>query len=118
MDIHGVHNMTNEYPSLEGEQAPDAALARELIWKSSPVAWLDNWTSPVLLIHGDDDGNVDFNESIDLAKRFERKGFAYESLVIPNETHHWMKFSNIVKVDKAIAEFLTRQLMNAGSVQH
>ncbi len=118
VDIHGVHNMTNEYPSLEGEQAPDAALARELIWKSSPVAWLDNWTSPVLLIHGDDDGNVDFNESIDLAKRFERKRFAYESLVIPNETHHWMKFSNIVKVDKAIAEFLTRKLMNTGSAQH
>lgn len=112
VDIHGVHNMMNYLPPLDGEQAPDAELARELIWKSSPVAWLDNWTSPVLLIHGDDDGNVDFDESIDLAKRFEKKGFHFESLVIPDETHHWMKYSNIVTVDKAVAEFLSRKLLN------
>lgn len=112
VDIHGVHNMTNEYPDPNGEQAPDAELAKKLIWESSPVAWLDNWTSPVLLIHGDDDGNVEFHESIDLVKRFEKKGFPFESLVIPDETHHWMKYSNTVTVDAAVAEFLSRKLLN------
>lgn len=110
VDIHGVHNMMNYLPPLDGEQAPDSELARELIWKSSPVAWLDNWISPVLLIHGDDDGNVDFDESIDLAKRFDKRGFTYESLIIPDETHHWMKYSNMITVDKAVAEFLIRKL--------
>jgi dipeptidyl aminopeptidase/acylaminoacyl peptidase len=113
VDLHGVHNLTDNYPDLNGEQAPDAALARELIWKSSPVAWLDNWTSPVLLIHGDDDGNVNFSESIDLSKRLKSKGVYFETLVVPDETHHWLKYSNTLKVDSSVAEFLARQLKTA-----
>ncbi|QEC45114.1 S9 family peptidase [Pseudobacter ginsenosidimutans] len=112
VDIHGEHNLTVFGPDItRQEQAPDLALARQLIWESSPIAWLDHWTSPVLLIHGDDDGNVEFHQSIDLARRFEKRGFAFESLVIPNETHHWMKYSNLLKVDEAVAEFLERKLL-------
>lgn len=110
VDIHGVHNHTNNYSDEKGEQAPDAALAKELIWRSSPVAWLDTWKSPVLLIHGDDDGNVEFGETVDLARRFQQKGFPFESLVIPDETHHWMKYSNMLKVDSATADFLKKHL--------
>lgn len=112
VDIHGEHNLTVFGPDItKPEQAPDMALAKQLIWQSSPIAWLDSWTSPVLLIHGDDDGNVEFSQSIDLVRRFEKKGFAFESLVIPNETHHWMQYSNTLKVDAAIAEFLERKLL-------
>ncbi|MBO9634773.1 MAG: S9 family peptidase [Chitinophagaceae bacterium] len=112
VDIHGEHNLTVFGPDItKPEQAPDLALAKQLIWPSSPIAWLDSWTSPVLLIHGDDDGNVEFSQSIDLVRRFEKKGFAFESLVIPNETHHWMQYSNTLKVDAAIAEFLERKLL-------
>jgi len=110
VDIHGEHNYMDLAPAVRGEQAPDAALARKKIWESSPVAWLDTWTSPVLLIHGDDDGNVAFHQSTDLVKRFEKKGFPFSSLVIPDETHHWMLYSNIVKVDEAIAGFLVQKL--------
>lgn len=111
VDIHGVHTNREDYPLLDGEQAPDAAHARRLIWKSSPVSWVDTWTSPVLFIHGDDDGNVPFFETVDLVKRFEQKGKPYESLVIPDETHHWMRYHNILQVDKAVAEFLERKLL-------
>ncbi|HEY8396510.1 MAG TPA: prolyl oligopeptidase family serine peptidase [Flavihumibacter sp.] len=111
VDIHGVHTNEEDYPPLDGEQAPDAAYTREVIWKSSPVAWVETWTSPVLFIHGDDDGNVPFSETVDLVKRFEQLGKPYESLVIPDETHHWMRYHNQVRVDRAIAEFLERKLM-------
>jgi dipeptidyl aminopeptidase/acylaminoacyl peptidase len=110
VDIHGVHNHLNLSPSLDGEQAPDAALARKLLWESSPVSWADKMTSPVLFIHGDDDGNVDFEETIDLVRRFQQKGKPYESLVIPDDTHHWMRYKNQVAVDEATAEFLLRKL--------
>lgn len=110
VDIHGVHNFLRDSPG-KTEEAPDAALSRQLTWKSSPVAWVDSWTSPVLFIHGDDDGNVDFHQSVDLMRRLDKKGFAYESLVLPDETHHLMKYSNTVKADEAIAEFLVRKLM-------
>jgi dipeptidyl aminopeptidase/acylaminoacyl peptidase len=114
VDIHGVHNHLNLSPTQDGEQAPDAPLARKLLWESSPISWVDGMTSPVLFIHGDDDGNVDFEESIDLVRRFQQKGKPYESLVIPDETHHWMRYENTVKVDEAVAEFLKRKLMKAG----
>ncbi|RYY19069.1 MAG: S9 family peptidase [Chitinophagaceae bacterium] len=111
VDIHGVHNHLNLSPSQDGEQAPDAALARKLLWESSPVSWVSGMTSPILFIHGDDDGNVDFEESIDLVRRFQQLGKPYESMVIPDETHHWMRYENTVRVDEAVAEFLKRKLM-------
>ncbi|MBX2922312.1 MAG: S9 family peptidase [Chitinophagaceae bacterium] len=112
VDIHGEHNLMVFAPEItKEEQAPDVELARKLIWQSSPVAYIHGWTSPVLIIHGDDDGNVPFKQSVDLVRRFEEKKFTgFETLVIPDETHHWMKFSNQLKVDEATAEFLIRKL--------
>lgn len=110
VDIHGVHNYLERVPVERGEQAPDLAEAQKVFWQSSPVAWVDSWTSPVLIIHGDDDGNVDFQESIDLVRRLEEKDIDMETLVIPDETHHWMKYSNTLKVNSAITEFLIRKL--------
>ncbi|MFA6083853.1 prolyl oligopeptidase family serine peptidase [Mucilaginibacter sp.] len=73
---------------------------------------LDAWTSPTLVIHGDDDRNVAFSAGVSLIKRFEIKGSSYfEYLVIPDDSHHWMKHENVLKVNKAVAAFLTKQLM-------
>ncbi|MGN6493049.1 MAG: S9 family peptidase [Agriterribacter sp.] len=112
VDIHGEHNLMVFAPDItKGEQPADVELARKLTWQSSPVAYMDTWTSPVLIIHGDDDGNVPFKQSVDLVRRFEEKKFAaFETMVIPDETHHWMKYSNQLKVDQAVAEFLARKL--------
>ena len=111
VDISGMHNFMDEIPEgRKGELPPDYELVKKLAWESSPVAHLESWTSPVLIISGDDDGNVDFYESIDLARRFEEKGFAYEGLVIPDETHHFMKYANMLKLDKATTDFLERKL--------
>jgi dipeptidyl aminopeptidase/acylaminoacyl peptidase len=110
VDIHGEHNLTVFSPGEQPEPAPDLALAKELMWKSSPVAWLDTWASPVLVIHGDDDGNVKFHQSVDLINRLSKKKIPFETLMIPDDTHHWMKYGNMLKVDQAAAEFLIRKL--------
>jgi dipeptidyl aminopeptidase/acylaminoacyl peptidase len=110
VDIHGEHNLTVFAPAEQPEPAPDLVLAKELMWKSSPVAWLDTWTSPVLIIHGDDDGNVKFHQSIDLINRLSKKKIPFETLMIPDDTHHWMKYEHMLKVDQAAAEFLIRKL--------
>lgn len=112
VDIHGVNNRFNS-PALEGKTpAPDASLAARIASESSPVTYIKTWTSPVLIIHADDDRNVAFNQSVDLVKRFQDKGFEFEFLAIPDDTHHWMKFSNGVKVSDATADFLKRKLIN------
>ncbi|MET1056337.1 MAG: prolyl oligopeptidase family serine peptidase [Pedobacter sp.] len=111
VDIHGEHNLMVFAPGEQAEPAPDLALAKELMWKSSPVAWLSKWTSPVLIVHGDDDGNVKFHQSVDLINRLAKKNVSFETLMVPDETHHWMKYEHMLQVDQATAEFLTRKLL-------
>lgn len=111
VDIHGVHNYMGRIAANVPEPAPDVELAIELAKKSSPVSWLGGWTSPALIIHGDDDGNVDFHQSVDLIERLKKRNAPIETLMIPDETHHWMRFENQLKVDRAVATFFEEKLM-------
>ncbi len=120
VDIHGVHNWTAERAAslLENryEKPPDVQRALEVAWQSSPVSAIATWKSPVLLIHGDDDRNVRFSQTTDLVRRLEKAGVAYEELVIPDDTHHFMRHANLVKVNSAVAAFFDRVFgMNRGS---
>ncbi|MFC1224528.1 S9 family peptidase [Pedobacter sp. BG31] len=111
VDIHGVNNRFTTSDQEGRKPAPDAALAAKVAEQTSPASYVSTWTSPTLIIHADDDRNVAFNQSVDLAKRFEDKKFDFEFLAIPDDTHHWMKFSNGLKVSEATADFLKRKLM-------
>jgi len=120
VDIHGVHNWTAERAAglLENryEKIPDGQQALDVAWQSSPVSSITTWKSPVLLIHGDDDRNVRFSQTTDLVRRLEKVGVTYEELVIPDDTHHFMRHTNLVKVDAAVAAFFDRVFgMNRGS---
>ncbi|RBQ09912.1 S9 family peptidase [Pedobacter miscanthi] len=112
VDIHGVNNRFTSLDQEGRKPAPDALLAAKVAEESSPVSYVSTWTSPTLIIHADDDRNVAFNQSVDLVKRFEDKKFDFEFLSIPDDTHHWMKFSNGLKVSEATADFLKRKLMD------
>jgi dipeptidyl aminopeptidase/acylaminoacyl peptidase len=112
VDIHGVHNWTAERaaPLLENryEKAPDVQKALDVAWQSSPVSAIDKWKSPVLLIHGDDDRNVRFNQTTDLVRRLEKAGVRYEEMVIPDDTHHFMRHANQLRVNAAVLAFFDR----------
>ena len=115
VDIHGVHNWTGERarPLLAADQyekAPDVARALEVAWQSSPVSSISTWRSPVLLIHGDDDRNVRFSQTVDLVRRLTAAGVPFEQLIIPDDTHHWLRHANAVRVNAATAEFFDRKL--------
>src|SRR5262249_19691257 len=64
VDLHGVHDWsTRRFRQWAGTESPEVVKkARE----SSPVASVATWRSPVLLVHGDDDRNVDFSQTVDL----------------------------------------------------
>ncbi|MBW3570132.1 MAG: prolyl oligopeptidase family serine peptidase [Gemmatimonadetes bacterium] len=113
VDIHGVHDWTTErargiLARERYERAPDADSALERAWQSSVFSHMDRWTSPVLLIHADDDRNVRFAQTVDLARRLEDAGVPFEVLVIPDDTHHWMRHANAVLVNQATADFFGR----------
>ena len=115
VDIHGVHDWSQQRNGTAQtdrvEKVPDQELANKIVWESSPVSSVSRWTSPVLVIHGDDDRNVRFSQSTDLVQRLEKQGVPMETLVIVDDTHHWMKHTNAVKMSAATAEFFKRKLL-------
>jgi dipeptidyl aminopeptidase/acylaminoacyl peptidase len=115
VDIHGVHDWTTErargmLDRQRYEEAPDLDRALDVAFQSSPVASMATWRSPVLVIHGDDDRNVRFSQSSDLVRRLAERKIPFETLVIPEDTHHFLRYANAVRVDSAVAEFLERKL--------
>lgn len=115
VDIHGVHDPAAFPPPQYTMPAPDADTAAKVAWLSSPVAYVDTWTSPVLIIHADDDRNVAFGQSVGLVRRLEEKGVPFEYIAIPDDTHHWMKYSNALLMEKATAAFLIGKLKETGT---
>ncbi|MBC3788242.1 S9 family peptidase [Spirosoma utsteinense] len=117
VDIHGVHDWSQagegNKPGDRYEKVPDLEKAAKIEWEASPVSSVSSWTSPVLIIHGDDDRNVRFNQSTDLVRRLDKQGVAMETLVIVDDTHHWMKHSNALKMGAATADYFKRKLMKA-----
>ena len=115
VDLHGVHDWSGYlsrflgHPDERYEQG-DRAAAMETAWSSSPVAYISTWTSPVLLIQGDDDRNVAFHQTVDLARRLDDQGVRYEELVLPDEIHGFLRAASWRKADAATVEFLTREL--------
>jgi dipeptidyl aminopeptidase/acylaminoacyl peptidase len=111
VDIHGVHDwnvvMNGFRPSYEPEDYPEFS---RLAFESSPMAFLDGWRSPVLIIHGDDDRNVPFSESVDLAESLARRGVEYEQLVFPDEVHGFLLHRNWVAAFAASFDFFQRKL--------
>jgi dipeptidyl aminopeptidase/acylaminoacyl peptidase len=117
VDIHGVHDWTAGSALLAPPSSAslrfepnDREEALAVAWRSSPVASVAGWTSPVLLIHGDDDRNVHFTETVDLARRLQARGVPFEEMVIVDDTHHFLLHANQLRVDAAIAGYLERRL--------
>ena len=92
------------------ETPPDVKEARALAFKSSPVANVANWRSPVLLIHGDDDRNVPFQQTTDLVEKLRAQNVAFEELIMPDEIHDLLRWSDWVRAYRATAEFFDRKV--------
>ncbi|HEY2026740.1 MAG TPA: prolyl oligopeptidase family serine peptidase [Gemmatimonadaceae bacterium] len=115
VDLHGVHDWTADLASEFAAAAAryehdDVARARSVAWKASPVASIATWRSPVLLVHGDDDRNVAFAQTVDLARRLDAAHVPYEELVIPDEIHGFLRHATWLVVNRATADFFDRML--------
>lgn len=111
VDMHGVHDwnvvIKNFAPSYQAEKRADVA---RLAFESSPMASVDSWRSPVLIIQGDDDRNVPFSESVDLGEALSRRGVPHEELVFPDEVHDFLLHRNWLSAYHAAFDFLDRKL--------
>jgi dipeptidyl aminopeptidase/acylaminoacyl peptidase len=109
VDMHGVHDWNLEIPTFApsykpGEHADSARLA----WESSPLASISTWRSPVLLIQGDDDRNVSFSQTVDLAQALRKQGVEFEQLVFPDEIHDFLMHRTWLAAYHASSDFFDK----------
>lgn len=111
VDIHGVHDwnvgIRTFVPSYSTVAVPEDSV---IAFMASPVSSLDSWRSPVLLIHGDDDRNVSFAETVTLVEALRERGVEVEQLVLPDEVHSFLRRRSWLEVYRETADFLDRRL--------
>jgi dipeptidyl aminopeptidase/acylaminoacyl peptidase len=111
VDWHGVHDWNLEIPTFAPGYDPKTRQDEaRLAFDSSPMSSVSTWRSPVLLIHGDDDRNVPFAESVQLAEALRNQGVYFEQLIFPDEIHDLLLHSSWLKSYQAAEEFLGRYL--------
>ncbi len=95
-DLAGVH--------LWGNSLDTAAVS----YRSSAIAAIDTWKSPVFLVHGDDDRNVDFAQTVGLVQLLRARNIYHELMVIPDDLHESMFHGIWMDTWNRISGFLKR----------
>ncbi len=107
VDLHGVHDWSQRDIIQATQLSGDVAkIARE----ASPVASVEKWKSPVLLIQGDDDRNVAFGQMVDLVARLRKQGVYFEQIVYPDEVHDFLLHKNWLQIYTAAFNFFERKM--------
>ena len=98
VDLAGVHLYGN---SLDPEN---------VAYKSSAISAIDTWKSPVLLIQGDDDRNVNFAQSVGLVDLLRAHHVPYELMVLPDDTHETLLYKRWLAIWDRMERFLNARL--------
>jgi len=106
VDLHGVHDWSRRVGAAPWATGDLVKLGRE----SSPLAAVEKWKSPVLLIHGDDDRNVAFNQTVELVRRLRERHVEFEQLIFPDDVHDFLRHENWLRAYHAAADFFDRKL--------
>jgi dipeptidyl aminopeptidase/acylaminoacyl peptidase len=112
VDFHGVHDWPTD--NWDGKNIPPELT--KLAHESSPVTSVDTWKSPVLFIHGDDDRNVYFTQTVDLVARLRARGVTIEQLVFPDDVHDFLLNRNWLAGYRATSDFFDRRLKKRSDV--
>lgn len=111
VDIHGVHDwnvgIQTFVPDYDVYANPRATRTAFL---ASPMAQVKNWRAPVLLIHGDDDRNVRFVETLTLIQQLRAQRVPVEQLVFPDEVHGFLRHESWMRAFDAAIDFFGRRM--------
>jgi dipeptidyl aminopeptidase/acylaminoacyl peptidase len=99
VDLAGVHLWGN---SLDPEATS---------FKSSAISAIGTWRSPVLLVHGDDDRNVAFQQTTGLVQLLRAHDVPYELIVFPDDVHDSLVYARWVYTFERMDQFLKKYLL-------
>jgi len=103
VDLAGVHLWGS---SLEADNVS---------YQASTISAIDGWKSPVLLIHGDDDRNVQFSQTTGLVQLLRAHHVPFELIVFPDDTHETLLHRRWMIAFNRLDEFLGRYLKQNAS---
>ena len=98
IDLAGVHLWGS---SLDPESVS---------YQSSAISSVDKWRSPVLLVHGDDDRNVAFQQTTGLVQLLRQRDVEYELIVFPDDVHDSLLHSRWIYTFERMDKFLKKHL--------
>src|SRR5262249_12801567 len=98
VDLAGVHLWGS---SLDPENVS---------YQASAISAIDTWKSPVLLIHGDDDRNVQFSQTTGLVQLLRAHNVYHELIVFPDDTHETLLHKRWMVAFNRLDEFIARYL--------
>ena len=115
VDFHGVHDWNLEDNASDwriGTYAQRDTIAAKAL-ASSPLADLSRWTSPILLIHGDNDPDVAYAQTPTLADALRARNphVDVEELIFPDELHGFLLHKDWLAAYTAAAAFFERTLI-------
>jgi dipeptidyl aminopeptidase/acylaminoacyl peptidase len=110
VDYAGLYNWDT---FLAGVGAPiEGAAAKSRAVASSPIATIDQWRSPVLIVQADDDRNVPSHQATELIEDLRSRGVDHDEIMIPNEIHDLLRHHSWLTLFNAADAYFDRKLMN------
>ena len=109
VDFHGVHDWSQLRSAITPSDSERDQNIR-IAFESSPMASVSTWRSPVLLIHGDDDRNVNFQQTVMLVEALRKQHVEFEELIFPDEIHGFLTTKRWIQAYQAAADFLGKHL--------
>src|SRR5438067_1087888 len=82
----------------------------DLSYQSSAISHIDNWKSPVLLIQGDDDRNVNFAQTVGLVQLLRQRNVYHELIVFPDDVHDSLVYGRWLYLCGRMETFLQKFL--------
>ncbi len=115
VDMSGVHdwNVDNPRNFDISDTASDPNARWRLAWESSPLSSTKTWRSPVLLIQGDDDREVPFLQTVQLAAALRKQKVEFQELIFPDEVHDFLLHRDWIAAYAASSDFFDKHFKSA-----
>jgi dipeptidyl aminopeptidase/acylaminoacyl peptidase len=108
VDYAGLYNWASFFSSV-GLSLPDAAAVQRAV-ESSPIATIDRWRSPVLVVQADDDRDVPSRQSSELIEALRSHHIDHDELILPNEIHDLARYASWMQLFQATDSYFEQHL--------
>jgi len=108
VDYAGLYNWATFFPSV-GLSLPSAEAMQRAV-QSSPIATIDRWSSPVLVVQADDDRDVPPQQSLELIEALRLHHVEHDELILPNEIHNLARYASWMQFFRATDAYFERHL--------